>query len=286
MSLLKASIERKRYSMDSKLHPRFAEIIRLFIGQLEAARPTLLEGWYLYGSVALDDYSIEKSDIDFIAVTSKRLEATDIALIRSIHEHVERQYALPNLSGIYITWDDLGKLEHEIEPYPYYQDGHMHEAGYFELNLVTWFELKKYGIAIVGPLTSELPFQVDEQLLISSLLTNLNTYWKGWIRKSHRLSSPFVNGKFFRRMDLEWGVLGICRLFYTFRERDITTKAAAGHYALDHVPGQWHRIIEEAILVRRGVSFSLYRSKLKRKQEALAFMVYIRNECNKMFSLQ
>jgi predicted nucleotidyltransferase len=272
--------------MYSKLHPRFAEIIKLFIGQFEEARPTLLEGFYLYGSVALDDYSIEKSDIDFIAVTSSRLTSADIALIRDIHKKVESQYALPNLSGIYVSWDDLGKLEHEIEPFPYYQDGIMHEAGYFELNLVTWFELKKYGMAIVGPLTSELDFQVNEQLFMDSLLTNINTYWKNWIRQSCRLNSPFAKGKFFRRIDLEWGVLGICRLFYTFRERDVTTKAAAGHYALEHVPEQWHRVIEEAILVRRGVSFSLYRSKLKRKQEALAFMAYIRGECNKLFRLQ
>ncbi|NHN30647.1 aminoglycoside adenylyltransferase domain-containing protein [Paenibacillus agricola] len=272
--------------MISKLHPRFSEIIQLYMGQIEEASPALLEGWYLYGSVALDDYSIEKSDIDFIAVTGKRLEAAEIALIRSIHEDVERQYALPSLSGIYVTWADLGKLQHEMAPFPYFHDGQMHEAGYFELNLVTWFELKKYGIAVKGPLTSELPFQVDEQQLMSSLLTNLDTYWKGWIHRAHRLSSPYAERKFFRRADLEWGVLGICRLFYTLRERDVTTKAAAGHYALEHVPGQWHRVIEEAILARRGVSFSLYRSKVKRKQEALACMAYIRRECKKLFVLQ
>jgi hypothetical protein len=270
--------------MNPKLHPRIADIIQLFIHQLSEARPALLEGFYLYGSIALGDYSIEKSDIDFIAVTSRRLDTADIALIQTIHENVERQYALPDLSGIYLTWDELGKLAPEVAPYPYYTGGRMHEAGYFELSLVTWFELKQYGIAIVGPQAAKLDFQVDWELLISSMQTNLNTYWKDWIRQSHKLSSPYAKGLFFRRADLEWGVLGISRLFYTFREGDVTTKAAAGHYALDVVPEHWHRIIEEAILTKRGVSFSLYRSKVRRKQEALAYMNYIRSECNKMFT--
>jgi hypothetical protein len=211
------------------------------------------------------------------------LEIADIKLIQSIHEEVERQYALPKLSGIYLTWNDLGKLKTEIEPYPYYTEGQMHEAGYFELNLVTWFELKQYGITMLGPQTDELDFKVNWELLISNMHLNLNTYWKSWIRQSQKLFSPNAKGLYFRRSDLEWGVLGICRLFYTFREKKVTSKAAAGHYALDIVPEKWHRVLEEAILIKRGVSFSLYRSKVVRKKEALTFMRYIKKECNKMF---
>jgi hypothetical protein len=268
--------------MNPKLHPRVAEIIDLFIHKLSEVRPGLLEGYYLYGSIALGDYSIESSDIDFISVTRDRLAASDIDAVRAVHEEVERQYALPNLSGIYLTWDDIGKLEEEITPFPYYADGRMHDAGYFELNLVTWFELQQYGIAVTGPSVEQLNIQVDWELLVSSMQHNLNTYWKNWIRKSQKLFSPYADGLFFRRTDLEWGVLGICRLFYTFRERNITSKAAAGHYALGIIPEKWHRVVEEAILAKRGVSFSLYKSKVARKKEALTFMRYISRKCNTM----
>jgi hypothetical protein len=269
--------------VNHKLHPRIAEILRLFIDQLSEARQGLLEGFYLCGSIALGDYSIEMSDIDFVAFTNKRLSDSDVALIQSIHENVESRYRKPNLSGIYLSWDDMGQLPESIAPYPYYADGRMHIAGYYNLNLVTWFELKHYGKEMVGPPVAELDFEVDMEQLISRMRQNLNAYWTGWIRKSSRLYSPYAPGQYFQRTDVEWGVLGISRLFYTFREKNITTKAAAGHYALDVVPEKWHRIVEEAILIRRGVSKSLYRSKVKRKSEALAFMRYIQRECNSLF---
>ncbi|WP_052675854.1 aminoglycoside adenylyltransferase domain-containing protein [Paenibacillus sp. IHBB 10380] len=71
--------------------------------------------------------------------------------------------------------------------------------------------------------------------------------------------------------------------FVVHQEHDITNKARAGEYALKVVPKHWHKIIQESINVRQGVTKSLYRSKIKRKQEAITYMNYIMEQCNNKF---
>jgi len=266
--------------LHANLHSRINEIIDLYLNEVQRLHPNLIKGFYIYGSISMGDYSLELSDIDFIAFSDERLSKTNIDYLNQIHQKVEGKYKKPNLNGIYITWDDLGKLSEDVAPFPYYSDGRMHECGYFELNLVTWYELKQFGIHIIGPSAIELDFTVDWDLLIANMYENLNTYWKNWIKKSSCWRSIYSYLLYLRVKEIEWGVLGITRLYYTFRENKITTKVRAGTYALNVVPTQFHKIINESINARQNVSKSLYRSTIKRKQEAISYMNYIMNEIN------
>ena len=135
-------------TLQSDLSPPIEEIISLYINSVNRYLPHLLEGFYLYGSIALGDYSLELSDIDFIAITKERLQESEIAVLAQVHCEIEFKYKKPNLNGIYLTWSDLGRLPEDTQPFPYYCDGVMHSSGYFELNLVTWYELKHHGIRI------------------------------------------------------------------------------------------------------------------------------------------
>jgi aminoglycoside adenylyltransferase-like protein len=67
---------------------------------------------------------------------------------------------------------------------------------------------------------------------------------------------------------IQWTVLGVLRQFYTFRERAIVSKMAAGEYALAHIPEQWHPLIQEAINIRMGTKGSLYQFRIVRAIQA------------------
>ncbi|CAM2903788.1 aminoglycoside adenylyltransferase domain-containing protein [Paenibacillus sediminis] len=272
--------------MEVNLHPRINHIIDTYLSKVNQVKPGLIKGFYLYGSIALGDYSLELSDIDFITVTDERLHEEDLVILEGIHQEIERTHKKPNMNGIYLTWSELGKLSDSIQPFPYYMDGVMHRAGYFELNLVTWYELKHHGIRFVGPEIEQLDLNVDMELFYANMHENLNAYWAGWIDRASRVLSPYSYSAYFRRQDMEWGVLGITRLFYTFRERKITSKRLAGEYALTVVPERWHKIIQESINVRRGVRRSLYVSRMKRKSDALGYMRYILEQCNQTIHKQ
>ncbi|GMK41307.1 nucleotidyltransferase [Paenibacillus sp. CCS19] len=270
--------------MVDKLPPRVQEVLTYYLEQINKRQAGLIQGFYLYGSIALDDYYPHCSDIDFVAVTEMRLTDEQYLLVMDIHKNVEKRFPSSRMGGIYVTWADMGKLHEHIEPFPYYSDGKLKRAGYFELNLVTWYELKHHGIRLIGPAIEELALEIDMNPFIRNMHINLNTYWANWIHRATNRYRPYSYIVWLRGTEIEWGVLGITRLWYTFREHQVTSKAGAGKYALAYVPEQWHLIVQECIRIRRGEGASLYRSRAKRKADAIAYMQYIMKQCNEMFT--
>jgi hypothetical protein len=57
------------------------EYINLFNEHL----PETIEGLYIHGSIALDVYVDDSSDIDFITLTNRRLIEEDLGVLSSIH---------------------------------------------------------------------------------------------------------------------------------------------------------------------------------------------------------
>lgn len=269
--------------MDENLPPNVQEVLTYYLERINDRQAGIIQGFYLYGSIALGDYYTHCSDIDFIAVSEERLTDEHYQHLMLAHKEVEKRFPRSRMGGIYVTWSDLGKLRDEVEPFPFYTDGKLKRAGYFELNLVTWYELKHHGIRLVGPAIEELPLAIDMQRFISNMHLNLNTYWTNWIRKATRRLRSYSLLVWLRGSEIEWGVLGVTRLWYTFREHQVTSKAKAGDYALAHVSQRWHPILQESIRIRRGEGTSLYTSRSKRKADAIAYMKYIMKECNEMF---
>ncbi len=85
---------------------------------------------------------------------------------------------------------------------------------------------------------------------------------------------------------IQWAVLGILRLWYTFREHDITSKTDAGRYALTHLPVRWHPLIQEAINLRDAPEQRFYKSRVCRAWDAVQFLRYIIQLCNQYGSLK
>lgn len=112
---------------------------------------------------------------------------------------------------------------------------------------------------------------------------NLNSYWKSWIQRFSRLISIHSCLMYFSTKHIEWGVLGITRLFYTFHMKQVTSKVGAGEYALLVVPSKWHKIIYESMNYRRGIKKSLYESRIKRKLDVIDYMKFMLSEYKKQF---
>lgn len=181
------------------------------------------------------------------------------------------------MSGSYIQASDLGKLGNNLRPYPQFHDGVLHPAIPTEINSVTWWELKNYGIPIVGPASATLPFTVSWDVLIAKMKVNLNTYWRSWTRHPRRV------GILYSDWGIQWAVLGVLRQFFTFRENSITTKVKAGEYALGCVPRRWHSLIQEAINIRQRQKGSSSRFRFGRMMETVRFLNYVINICNGYF---
>ncbi|KPV54599.1 hypothetical protein SE17_02760 [Kouleothrix aurantiaca] len=252
------------------------QVLNAYISLVNDALPGLLAGLYLHGSLALGAYNPGLSDIDFIAITSRRCTPSDIDTLRVVHHMLIERYPQAQLEGSYLQWHDLGRSEDTIPPHPHIHDGIVHASGYHDINAVTWWVLKHRGIAVLGPSPHHFAIQVDLDDLLGRMHHNLNTYWVRFTTEPRRMAWLLDD------YGIQWAVLGVLRQFYTFRERAITSKTAAGMYALAYTPRQWHQLIQEAVNIRMGSRASLYRSRIVRAIEARAFLQLIIAACKKV----
>ncbi|MEO8612274.1 MAG: aminoglycoside adenylyltransferase domain-containing protein [Chloroflexota bacterium] len=239
--------------------------------------PGFLSGLYIQGSIALGAFSPGQSDIDFIAVISRRATPDDIAHLKIVHEKVMTLYPTLPLEGSYVQPSDLGKLKPEFQLSPYIHDDELTAEGDFDINRVTWWILKNRGITLLGTDARDLDFTVDWDALAADTLKNLNDYWARYADNPTRilwLLSDF---------GIQWTVLGVLRQYYTFKERSIISKIGAGDYALQHLPSEWHRLIQEAVNIRRQGYDSLYPLGILRALDAYRFLKWIIGECNTQF---
>jgi hypothetical protein len=249
-------------------------LLAAYLAALDQALPDLMAACYLHGSLALDAFDPQLSDIDFITVVSRACTPDDIARLRAIHQEIAQCYPQWPLEGSYLQWQDLGQLGDSRTPAPYHHDNTFHASGTFDANAVTWWVLKHQGIALRGPAPAALDFSMSWDALIAEMAQNLNSYWASWTTSLAQIARLLTDD------GIQWAVLGVLRQFYTFREHAITSKIGAGAYALTQLPARWQPIIQEALNLRQQTGPSTYRSRIFRAWEAVSFLKHIIHVCN------
>lgn len=255
--------------------------VQTHISMLQAALSGWLESYYIIGSVALGAFTQGHSDVDFVAVTTARLTAADLEKLKRIHAELWNKRLFTGLDGLYITDEDMGGTSGSITGCARFNEGKFHGLQRFDASSIDALELKQVGIRILGRDPAALPFTVDWNKLLAGMVNNVNTYWRRW---AQRCSMPFslnYAGLYFKHGAVEWGVLGISRIYFTLRERDVASKSAAGRYVLGTVPEKWHRVINEALRLRNAEIAPQYKSIIRRRNEALAYIGYMIEECEK-----
>jgi hypothetical protein len=221
-------------------HPKVDAIVDTYLTVADAEAPGLVEGLYLEGSAALDDYRPATSDVDFVAVTAA---PPPFDVLARIHERVG---AHP-LQGVYLTWDDLRRNPMELGERPQAHDGRL--ATRSGLTPVTWHTLARHGVTCRGPEPAELDLWTDPAVLAAWTDDNLRTYWGRLVTSASHLFSPWglaaLGG-----YGAVWIVTGVSRMHYTLATGDIISKTGAAQHARKTFPERWHRVIDEALRLR------------------------------------
>ena len=260
--------------MSAVLPPEAQAVVHAYRDLVGDAAPSLVTGLYLYGSLALDAFNPQLSDIDFVAVTSRRCTPGDIAALEKVHAALLGRFPRPFMEGNYFTAEDMGRLREALPPLPHVVEGVLQPGGYRDISLVNWWVLRARGVVVWGPPVAEYGYIIGWDELLTAMHQNLNSYWGTYTSKPRALAWLMTDA------GVEWTVLGVLRLFYTFRENDITSKAGAGRYALEHLPEHWHGLIRYALSARLCEPPAPYRSRLARALETRAFVRYLIATCN------
>jgi hypothetical protein len=259
------------------------EIIDEHIKMIEVYLPDFLEAYYIYGSVSLGTFDYNKSDIDFIAVIKRKPTETEISILKKVHGDIHKKFRKTILDGMYLLKEDVESLENKTEiSCLRFNDGKFRGFQNFDRNSIDAFQLMKCGITVKEGEIEKFRYNVDIPVLISKMRGNLNTYWINWSNGCRKFPSFKYINLLVSLKSIEWGVLGVSRQYYTFREQDITSKVEAGEYAIKNVPERWHKIIKESMRLRKDNNKSYYNSIFERRNDALDYIDFIIKESNEI----
>jgi hypothetical protein len=235
---------------------------------LDERLPGLLEGLYLHGSLGFDGEFHGGSDIDFVAVTSRRPDDGEVEVLRQVHAELDKRSPEPAYDGFYVLADDLARSPDVVPEVP----GVLHQwfdvGTHCDVTHITWRELRDHGITVQGKGLRDLTIWSDDAALHASTRENLDAYWRSQLEAMHHhpreASLPQA---------AEWGGLGAPRLVHLLATGTPTSKSGAGRWALDAYPH--HReIVEEALRVReRPDDPSTYVAEPdRRRRDLIVFM--------------
>jgi len=259
------------------------------LARVDRVAPGWIEGFYLVGSASLGAFRPGKSQIDFVAVVTGELSADQLVRLRTVHlgqwltalaRDVALEWRWPLVcNGIYLRRGDLALPSREVTPVAGHVAGRFRaaERSGFDVNPVTWHTLARHGIAIRGPRTEGLQIYLDTDELRGWSLTNLNNYWRRWTQRT-------LDVRALPRRTATGGVLGAPRLHYTIATGEITTKEAAGQYALDTFDRKWHPLIGDALALWRGrpTPTTYARKPISRQRDASRFVTTVIDAANEL----
>lgn len=262
--------------MDSKVPIEIRDLLEEFIKLLNTELYEEITGVYLYGSISLGEFDYFKSDIDFIVILKNKLDDYKLDKLEHIHSILNIRYEkAKKLDGLYINIDDIGKCNNDIDKYPYYHYGKFNKSGYWDNNKVTWWILKNKGIKLYGRNMKDLAFNVEWKEIQETMNYNLNNYWHERVKNVIAL---------YEDEDFSDAVLTICRIIYSLKYKDITSKIKAAKEAKKIVNDKWHNLIDEAISIRNDeFVVSNFNTKEKRMAVLVDFILDVIIICNKVY---
>ncbi|HET9144423.1 hypothetical protein [Actinophytocola sp.] len=258
--------------------------VELFLTAVDELAPGLVTGFYLVGSVALGDFHPSgagrgrlstASDIDFVAVTDRRLEpeSRETAALAEAHARTVARFPRPHFDGAVLTWSGLAAGPDGCPDVPCAQESRFTPAGRSGGNPVMFCELAWHGIAVRGPQPAEVDLWADQDALRAFTVDNLRTYWRPWWQQK-RQRSPLSLVIGLSAWFPVWAVLGVSRLHHLLATGTMTSKCGAGRYAQNAFDPRWQPIIAESLSLRtEGVEGRRsYRNPLARRRDTLAFL--------------
>ncbi|MCR8983113.1 aminoglycoside adenylyltransferase domain-containing protein [Brevibacillus laterosporus] len=262
--------------MDVKIPKKISPLLQEYSDTLISELSDVIDGVYLYGSIALSAFDEHKSDIDFITIVKRSLTSAEIEIVRKLHHKLKKDNPLAKrLDGMYINLEDIGRDNKSLQPYPCCASGVFKKEGHWDINHVTWWTLKHHGITIVGKRVDDLGIATEWQDVKETMNYNINEYWA----KKGKSRIYFLFDEW-----IEDAVVTLCRIYYTLKYQEIIAKGKAVEYALQVLSSEWHLLLKESIRIRnRENGPSYFSSRIKRAQEARNFIAYMITCCNMNF---
>jgi len=238
--------------MDHRLPEPVRVAVDEWLDLRDREAPGVVEGLYLVGSAALDDWHAH-SDVDVVAFVGDPTDDAVVERLESAHHVFDARSDRPQVDGLFLAWADVSSPPLAAQR-PWSLDGELRFDGEcFEINPVTWFTLATHGVAVRGPAASELAVATDDGELRTWVCENVDTYWRGVLGDVERALESDPGRDEFSPVMQVWCALGIARMAYTYDTADVISKTEAGEWLIERRPAH-ATVVCRALAVRRDPS--------------------------------
>lgn len=224
--------------------PELDALLAEFVAGAQSELAGNFVGAYLTGSFALGDADLH-SDVDFLVVTERALDADEQARLQRLHERLyEREtHWAQHLEGSYVPKDELRKPA--AEKWFYFDNGSTQPEWDTHCNtaVVRW-GLRERGVVLAGPDPRELVDPVLPDTLRAEARATLAEYG-AW---AHEPQERFASGM--SRWKQPYLILTLCRALHTIETGAVGSKREAGEWAVGAFGGEWAELIERALADR------------------------------------
>jgi predicted nucleotidyltransferase len=240
------------------------ELLRQLLSSVQAILKHRFAGMYLYGSLALGDFALDKSDIDFVVVTDDDLSDESFLALKEMHARIatgESKWAR-ELEGSYIPRRALRRYDPQDARHPHIDRGDApsltiepHESDW----VIQRYVLRAHGVALAGPPIQTLIDPVSPSGLRQAIWELLH----GWWAPMPACRAALENSVFGYRC---YAVLTMCRMLYTLAHGTVVSKPMAARWAQETIERRWTPLIRDALAWSPAAAPNL--------EETLAFIRY------------
>jgi hypothetical protein len=202
------------------------------LSAVDAALPGFVTALWVTGSAASGDWRPDRSDVDFVAATSRVPDLADLEALAALHAGGgEIHY-----DGLYVPAAGLSAPPSAEETAAHVVNGEFASGPCGYCTPVTWLELRQDGSAVRGPVPGTLVAAPDPAALRRWLLGNLRGYWSGEAAHVERVAADRPAAAPVGGEPVVWMTLGAPRLHATLTTGRVLSKTATGAYVAEHFP--------------------------------------------------
>ncbi len=220
-----------------------ADTCAAWLELVDGLAPGLVSGLHVRGGLGFGEFVPGVSDIDMVAVLSRRPSDADLDALEESHALLSGRGG-PPLDGFHVTAKDLAGEPDDCPELPCILHGWFDPAGRFDVTPVGWHELAHHSIAVRGDLP---PVSTSPERLREFSRECLTGEWTGIAASLAKFPAESATD------DATWHVLAAARLLHAVVTGEQTSKSAAGRWALALQDEQWHPVLRDALRIRGAV---------------------------------
>jgi hypothetical protein len=237
------------------------ELLHLLLDGARAALGFQFTGLYLHGSLASGDFDLERSDVDFAAVTDGEIQNERIFALEEMHARlaVSGLKWADRLEGSYIPMQTLRRYTPTDPPRPQVDGSRFYLACHCVDWVIQRHVLREHAVIVAGPNPRPWIDPVSPDELRWAVREFVQGWWAPMLDDPGRLSSDEYRA---------YAVLTMCRALYTLEHGAIASKPASARWAQGVLGEGWTALIGRSLTWRPGEAMGDH-------EEALALIRYV-----------